>query len=439
MDSFDSEEEPDSHNSSEIINGGLTLATEFWTRLALAVRIHAEYAVRSCLENKKFKLTNPLNLHLRIATARGSFQGVSKYIWKKLLGVCQKGCQENPCKGKTYLEQLDITILDKIVGNIELLVPADILQSEKVLKLIQTLKIAVSVIIDIRNKLFHDEDMLTIEQNEFQKEWQKLKSPLKQLNYANIKDFETLENCSLDPHIKKQVELLKQIQNKGCLLLKYRVKTKDSPENKDTDIDMDLDGELVCGLRNSLKEVITENADVVESDIAINFAWDDKEHSTNQYLSCEISSSNDQDFEIFRVQESSKSTKVRKELKEAANKAIQEFCTFKEHPIVSIVIFKVKCLHVAFYFLQKNKPWGKSHDKNFLKLLEKKIKSLFEEEVTVNFVDKDELIKHKTHLVVAINMSISMEFRDLITVFYQELDSIQMGNTCKLSFYSLLY
>ena len=94
-----------------------------WTRLALAVKIHGNKAVQYYLKKKELKLHNPQKLHLQIAGVKGNIERVPGYIWKKLLGSCHvSGCQEN-CDGKTDLDNLDFTALNKIVKNIKHIIP----------------------------------------------------------------------------------------------------------------------------------------------------------------------------------------------------------------------------------------------------------------------------------------------------------------------------
>ena len=178
-----------------------------WMRLSLASNLHAAHSMKDVMHNN-FKCTkNKQVFHSWIATANKNkkCKNIQKFVWEMLLGNCFGGCSPS-CNGETDLDSLDVTSLRNIYDNLEHIIPSNVMSQNVLLQLKEQFTVHVESISVNRNGLAHYPLKKKMTTEDFETRWDSIRKALVGIGYTNLKDFDDLKTCSLDP--QKQVKAI---------------------------------------------------------------------------------------------------------------------------------------------------------------------------------------------------------------------------------------
>ena len=181
---------------------------QYWIRLSLGNNLHGTQSVRDILI-KDFHIPNDGRLlHSWLATAKLNKKCcIQRFVWVHLLGPCNGGCTQT-CNKETNLDDLDMTSLNSMYNNAEHIIPPHVLSQIDIQNLKTKYQPHIDSIKATRNDLAHYSFNKTMPKPEFDDRWIKIRNTLVPMGYNQIKLFDDLENCSLDPHLEKQVKVI---------------------------------------------------------------------------------------------------------------------------------------------------------------------------------------------------------------------------------------
>ena len=184
-----------------------------WIRLSLANNLNGTESMKDVIQSE-FKCGNDKEeFHSWIAKAKLNKKcTIQKFIWPHLLGDCTGGCPP-ACDGETDIDKLDITAIRSIYDNLEHIIPSTVMLLNDILLLKEKFNVHVESIKENRNGLAHYPLKMKMPNKDFKKRWISIRKALYGMCYTKIKNFDDLRIVSLDPYLRKQVELIN-----NCLL-----------------------------------------------------------------------------------------------------------------------------------------------------------------------------------------------------------------------------
>ena len=171
--------------------------SENWMRLSLANNLHGTESMKEVLEND-FKVTiNGRDFHLWISNARKKRNcKMQNFVWENLLGACTGGCPSG-CNAQTDLSGLDVTSLHGIFSNLEHIIPSSVLSQHDIRTMKLKYKVHFESIKVARNYSAHYSLKSSMPNNDFQREWNRIRNALVAMKYTKIKMFDDLEQGSV--------------------------------------------------------------------------------------------------------------------------------------------------------------------------------------------------------------------------------------------------
>lgn len=212
---------------------------QHWMRLSLAINLHGTQCLKDVMENEFDCIKDKKDFHLLLTTAHRESNKKNKnknskknknlqqsstveqskkcdmqdYIWESILGECVGGCSST-CNGETDIDKLDITSLRSIYSNLERIIPSSVMSEKDILDLKERFKKHINSIKENRNKLAHYSLTMSMPTTDFEVQWYSIRNALHGAGYTNLKDFDELKTCSLDPLLKEQMEVIKdEVEN----------------------------------------------------------------------------------------------------------------------------------------------------------------------------------------------------------------------------------
>jgi len=223
---------------------------ENWMRVALANKICTTNALLNLLHEELGFTKNPKILHKLFTDLKGRKQQtlsriIKAHQWDIFCHDCSANCT-TPCpkEGVTKLKDFDITNLAIIYRNLKNILPN--MDKKKVSDFLNTYLSFVDRACGIRNFLMHS-SAEPMKRAVFYDKWNEIRIVLSGLDYCEMKLFNELKTCSLDPLTGEKFNVL---QNQYKCVTQKIEEMDDIKCNRD---ELNTLKTVVAGLENQMK------------------------------------------------------------------------------------------------------------------------------------------------------------------------------------------